>query len=293
MRAIPLRKLVKLYLQSSEFNRLRDQTKLDYTRFLKILTDTLGDTTASVVSGKDARMAYEEWVSRGIYLANQVAAVAGIVYRHGQDMEYVKSNPFTLVRKLSPVARNTVWTQDQVRQFLDVAYGDFVYRNVGLIVQMAYEWCQRVGDMRMLTWDSIDFNTRRLRLLQSKRGAEVQLPISDALHDMLTEQQQDFDFQKYVAPMPSPRGGEYKPFSMERLSKIGRIVMRQAQLPDELRLMDLRRTGTTEMVEAGVPLPQIMSVTGHANPQSVKPYIKNTYLSANSALTARQQFKEE
>lgn len=293
MRAIPLRKLVKLYLQSSEFNRLRDQTKLDYTRFLKILTDTLGDTTASVVSGKDARMAYEEWVTRGIHLANHVAAVAGIVYRHGQDMEYVKSNPFTLVRKLSPVARNTVWTQDQVRQFLDVAYGDFVYRNVGLIVQMAYEWCQRVGDMRMLTWDSIDFNTRRLKLLQSKRGAEVQLPISDALHDMLTEQQQDFDFQKYVAPMPSPRGGEYKPFSMERLSKIGRIVMRQAQLPDELRLMDLRRTGTTEMVEAGVPLPQIMSVTGHANPQSVKPYIKNTYLSANSALTARQQFKEE
>jgi len=293
MRAIPLKKLVKLYLQSSEFNRLRDQTKLDYTRFLKILTDTLGETTASVVSGKDARMAYEEWVTRGIHLANHVAAVAGIVYRHGQDMEYVKSNPFTLVRKLSPVARNTVWTQDQVRQFLDVAYGDFVYRNVGLIVQMAYEWCQRVGDMRMLTWDSIDFNTRRLRLLQSKRGAEVQLPISDALLDMLTEQQQDFDFQKYVAPMPSPKGGEYKPFSMERLSKIGRIVMRQAKLPDELRLMDLRRTGTTEMVEAGVPLPQIMSVTGHANPQSVKPYIKNTYLSANSALTARQQFKEE
>jgi len=293
MRAIPLRKLVKLYLQSPEFNRLRDQTKLDYTRFLKILTDTLGDTTASVVSGKDARMAYEEWVSRGIHLANHVAAVAGIVYRHGQDMEYVKTNPFTLVRKLSPVARNTVWTQEQVRQFLDVAYGDFVYRNVGLIVQMAYEWCQRVGDMRMLVWDSIDFNTRRLRLLQSKRGAEVQLPISDALHDMLTEQQQDFDFQKYVAPMPSPRGGEYKPFSMEGLSKIGRTIMRQAKLPEQLRLMDLRRTGTTEMVEAGVPLPQIMSVTGHANPQSVKPYIKNTYLSANSALTARQQFKEE
>ena len=293
MRAIPLKKLVKLYLQSSEFNRLRDQTKLDYTRFLKILTDTLGETTASVVSGKDARMAYEEWVTRGIHLANHVAAVAGIVYRHGQDMEYVKSNPFTLVRKLSPTARNTVWTQDQVRQFLDVAYGDFVYRNVGLIVQMAYEWCQRVGDMRMLTWDSIDFNTRRLRLLQSKRGAEVQLPISDALLDMLTEQRQDFDFQKYVALMPTPTGGEYKPFSMERLSNIGRTIMRQAKLPDELRLMDLRRTGTTEMVEAGVPLPQIMSVTGHANPQSVKPYIKNTYLSANSALTARQQFKEE
>jgi integrase len=63
--------------------------------------------------------------------------------------------------------------------------------------------------------------------------------------------------------------------------------MKLAEIPNELRLMDLRRTGTTEMVESGVPLPQIMAVTGHANPQSVKPYLKNTYTSANNALTLR------
>jgi hypothetical protein len=42
------------------------------------------------------------------------------------------------------------------------------------------------------------------------------------------------------------------------------------------------------MVEAGVGIGQIMSVTGHANPQSVKPYMKNTYDSANYALTKRK-----
>jgi integrase len=61
-----------------------------------------------------------------------------------------------------------------------------------------------------------------------------------------------------------------------------------ANLPDTLRISDLRRTGTTEMVEAGVSMGQIMSVTGHANPQSVKPYMKNTYASAESALTLRK-----
>ena len=45
--------------------------------------------------------------------------------------------------------------------------------------------------------------------------------------------------------------------------------------------------GLTQMMEAGVPLPQIMSVTGHNHVASVKPYMKNTYLSANNALTAR------
>ena len=293
MRPISVKRLVNLYVQSPEFNRLRDKTKVDYTRFLKVLTDRFGEKTANSVTGKDAKIAYEEWVKRGIQLANHVAVVSGRAYRYGLDMEYVKNNPFALVRKLTPASRNVVWTEDQVREFLNVAYGDFVYRNVGLIVQMAYEWCQRVGDMRMLEWSSIDFDNKRLDLVQSKRGASVHLPISDGLLEMLEEQRNDFDFQQYVAPMPTPVDGEYKPFSMERLSKIGRKIMRQAELPEELRLMDLRRTGTTEMVEAGVPLPQIMSVTGHANPQSVKPYIKNTYLSANSALTARQQFKEE
>ena len=41
------------------------------------------------------------------------------------------------------------------------------------------------------------------------------------------------------------------------------------------------------MVDKGVPLPNIMSVTGHTHVASVKPYLKNTYTSANNALTQR------
>jgi len=51
--------------------------------------------------------------------------------------------------------------------------------------------------------------------------------------------------------------------------------------------MDLRRTGVVQMVNKGVALPNIMSVTGHTNVASVKPYLKNTYTSANKALTQR------
>jgi hypothetical protein len=129
---------------------------------------------------------------------------------------------------------------------------------------------------------------KKLYLEQSKRRAEVTLPIQDDLLEMLTQQEQDFGFQQYVVPRTTPVHGQYEPYSMERLSKAGRAVMREAGLSDELRLMDLRRTGTTQMVEAGVPMGQIMSVTGHSNPQSVKPYMKNTYASANNALTTRK-----
>tara|TARA_R100001591_G_C4342972_1_gene181121 strand:+ start:266 stop:766 length:501 start_codon:yes stop_codon:yes gene_type:complete len=153
---------------------------------------------------------------------------------------------------------------------------------------MAYEWCQRLGDMRSLTWESLNLTDKKLYLEQSKRRAQVTLPISDNLAEMLTEQKADFGFQPYVCPRPKPTDGLYHPYSMERLSKAGRSIMRQCGLSEDLRLMDLRRTGTTEMVEAGVGIGQIMAVTGHSNPQSVKPYMKNTFTSANYALTTRK-----
>ena len=52
--------------------------------------------------------------------------------------------------------------------------------------------------------------------------------------------------------------------------------------------MTCGRTGTTEMVEAGVGMAQIMSVTGHANPASVKPYMKNTAKKCKSCIDGKK-----
>jgi integrase len=282
--------LVLTYYSSNDYSMLRDKSKADYKYFLNVLVGEFGDLAYDELSSKQAKHAYEEWVKRGISFANHVCTVSSLVYRYAIDMEYAMVNPFANVKRKTPPQRKVVWSEDDVRQFLDRAYGLWGSRSVGLIVHMAYEWCQRLGDMRLLQWDNIDFDSRKLYLEQSKRRAEVCLPIEDDLFDMLVQQKEDFGFQAFVAPRVFPHRGEYHPYSMQRLSKAGRAIMRQIGLPEELRLMDLRRTGTTQMVEAGVPMGQIMSVTGHSNPQSVKPYMKNTYASANNALTARKSY---
>jgi len=280
--------LVNTYYSSNNFNMLRERSQKDYKYFLSVLVAEFGDCDYTSVTSKQAKHAYEEWVKRGITFANHVCTVSSLIYRYAIDMEYATINPFANIKRKTPVQRKVVWTEDDVRQFLDTAYSQFEWRSIGLIIHMAYEWCQRLGDMRLLQWSNIDLDNRKLFLEQSKRRSQVTLPIGDDLHEMLTEQEQDFGFQTYVAPRVLPVGGEYHPYSIERLSKAGRAVMREAGLDEKLRLMDLRRTGTTQMVEAGVPMGQIMSVTGHSNPQSVKPYMKNTYTSANNALTARK-----
>ena len=285
-----INELVDVYYSSNNFSMLRERSQKDYRYFLSVLVEEFGECDYQSVTSKQAKHSYEAWVKRGISFANHVCTVASLVYRYAIDMEYTVVNPFASVRRKTPTQRKVVWAEADITNFLDTAYSQFEWRSIGLIVHMAYEWCQRLGDMRMLQWSNIDLPNNKLFLEQSKRRAQVTLPIGEDLHEMLTQQEQDFGFQDYVAPRVLAVRGAYHPYSVERLSKVGRLVMREAGLDDTLRLMDLRRTGTTQMVEAGVPMGQIMSVTGHSNPQSVKPYMKNTYASANNALTTRKSY---
>ena len=278
------------YYNSSNFSLLGEHTKTDYKYFLNNMVQTLEDARISDVTTRRAKLAYEKWVEQGIPYANHVCAAASILYNYAIDREYVTFNPFAHVKRKTPIQRKVVWQHEHVLQFLDTAYGEWRWRNIGLIAQMAYEWVQRLGDMRTLEWESINFDAKRLDLQQSKRRAAVSLPISDELSNMLVQQHEDFGFQKYVAPMIMPSGGEFIPYTKQRLSKLSRQVIIAAGLPTELWLMDLRRTGTTQMNDAGVSMGQIMSVTGHANPQSVKPYLTHTYASANSALAQRRSY---
>jgi integrase len=236
-----------------------------------------------------AKEAYNQWCEKGIHMANHIMSASRLMFNHGLRMELCTINPFENIRRRTVERRKTVWGREDVQRLLEVAYSDFSTRNIGLIAHMAYEWCQRLGDMRMLTWDNIDFETQTVEIEQSKRHADVHLPIEDDLFDMLKQQEQDFGFQQYVAPRPYAINGEYSPYSLTKLPKYGRRLMNEAGLSKELRLSDLRRTGVTEMVEAGVGMGQIMSVTGHVNPASVKPYMKNTLKSAELALTTRKK----
>jgi integrase len=289
-----LTKLLQDYLSSYDYKQLRDETKVQYKYFANILMNTEVEGKAlylldcDKITTRMAKTAYNEWCDRGIHLANHTISITRILFNHGVREELCQTNPFAMVRKRAAERRKVVWGRDDVQKFLDEAYADFSTRNIGLIAQMAYEWCQRLVDMRLLTWDSLDFDAQTVHVKQTKRKAEVFLPMSDELHEMLVQQQEDFGFQEYVAPRPRPIRGKYEPYTMYKLPLHAREVMDAAGLSKELRLSDLRRTGTTEMVDAGVGMAQIMSVTGHANPQSVQPYLKNTLASADRALTDRK-----
>jgi integrase len=294
-----LKALFREYMRSADFKRLKGTTQKKYEQQLAYALKTrvgrkhLAQHTLDEIKASTMNIAYEQWVETGVYNANYRKAAFSAAWKYGMRRDYMVHNPCSLIRGVTSKPRRVRWTREQVRKFLDTAYSDFQYRSIGLIVHMAYDWGQRVGDMRLMTWDKLDLDTCRLDLTQSKRNAEVHLPINKGLCKMLREQKQDFEFQEYVAPRIKPRAGAYTPYEVDEISKLINSVLSKANLPLELTAMDLRRTAITEMLEGGVDMFGIMQVSGHVNPQSVKPYMVNTFSGASKALAARGNNDDE
>ena len=193
------------------------------------------------------------------------------------------------VNKRSSEPRSVIWTHDQVLSFLDTAFTKFAWRNIGLIIMMCYEWGQRPVDIRHLTWDDVDLDNEIVTITQSKRGAEVTLPIPDNLVAMLKQQAADWDFQNYVVPHQRASDGAYRPLTVYQMSTLLNEVKAVAGLPDELRAGDLRKTAIVQMIEGEVDQLAIMNVTGHKSVASLNPYNKFSLKTATSALERRQR----
>ena len=284
-----LNTLIGKYKDSLAYENLSDVSRRDYLYFINVCQTTMDfDIKLSKIDTPMAQRNYNAWAKdRGVSTANHVKAVMSRIFNFGREIGECKHNPFTVVKKIPHRSRKEVWTKEQVKAFIQTAYSQFNWRSIGVIVHAAYTWGQRLTDIRNLTFDQYDFNKRVLTLEQSKRRARVYLPTTEELHKVLEKQYEDMKFQKYVAPRIAYEKIIPEPYSKAGLNNIARKIREAAGLPRTLWIMDMRRTATTEMVDAGVPLPQIMSVTGHANAQSLAPYMKHTLLSATEALSKR------
>jgi integrase len=295
-----VRQACEFYFRTPKFLTLTGNTQKDYEVVLIHTCNTpiqngklFGNVKLKEVRFKHITHLYDTWLNtRGVRRANYHATCLSILFNTAIRHEAMISNPVSLIQRTPNKPRKVKWTEEQVKLFLDTAYSDFRWRSIGLIAHMAYDWAQRMGDMRLLQWSNIDFDLQRLDLEQSKRRADVHIPIDDALIKMLIQQREDFGFQDYVAPRVTPRNGNYNPYSIQEVSILVNEVKEEAGLPNELWGMDLRRTGITEMVEAGVDITGIMQVSGHNSPQSVMPYLVNTFSGASTALNKRKANKK-
>ena len=195
-----LEEVVNFYRNSDVYRRLSSSSQKDYDNHLSatLITEVEGKMLRAYrcknLKVRHITQAYEQWLTVGTRTANYRRSVLSAAWKHAMRHDVFIHNPIALVQTVTEKPRRVHWSREQVSIFLDTAYSDFRWRSIGLIVQMAYEWGQRVGDMRELKWSCINFDDQVLTLEQSKRRSEVFLPISDDLRgsiDKLTSVMND------------------------------------------------------------------------------------------------------
>lgn len=291
--------LCEMYMQSAFFEKLAPITRDQYKYFIIKLCDLkleakgkVGDILYRDVTNGMSNRIYDTLVRThrvqggdGIQMANHVLSVAKRVWSVANKWEVIHRNPWKFVEKLEPKKRKVSWTEEQVQQFLDMAYSRFEWRSAGVICELAYATGQRPGDCRLAKWENIRWDQKTFQKVQSKRGAEVDIPLEDRVLDILDQQYQDYGNQPYVAPHFRTK----KPYELTHLSKTFQRIREAAGLPKELQVRDLRRTVVTELANNGATEAEIMSWSGHKNPQSLKPYLKVGKAAARNAFEKRRK----
>ena len=280
--------LVNSYKQNISYLSLKEKSRKDYDYYLSCWDKALQYAKLGELTTPKCQRVYEESAERSVSLANHSLACYRLLFNYAIRHGYVQHNPFSKVLKRADKARKVVWSREHIKAFLNMAYSSFKWRQVGLIVHLAYGTAQRLGDLRMLRWEDYDMETGVISLEQSKRRAKVSVPLPKDIQDLLKQQHESYGWQQYIAPSDvADRQGGLKPYTAVRLAILGAEVMKAAQLPEHLRMADMRRTVISELLDIGVPLTNIMSMSGHSTPQSLTPYLVHSLKSATLAQTMR------
>lgn len=256
--------LIAEYLRSAEFAGLREPTRIDYERTLKLIVDELGDqpfalTTRRMI--KAVRDSYSDHPRK----ADKIRQMTSRLYSWADQAELVPEgfNPVEKLKKLphrsTPI---TPWSDEEIELFLAHAP-----EHVATPVMLELYTGQRRQDVITMTWTQFQGGTIRVR--QAKTGAPLDIPCHKRLREYL-ERLKASD-RKGVVIATSIEHRAYTPgsFSAALSSAIARI----ASMPKRTS-HGLRYAAAARMEDAGCGVADISAVLGHSTYKMAMQYIE-------------------
>jgi integrase len=281
--------LILKYMASNMFRELGDTSKRNYRGALFSATKshvgdsrkTFGDMLAVNVNYNTAVALYQDFVDAvSANTAQHVIKRLRIAWGEAIRMGMVNTNPFSNMRLKMVKTRQVMWTKEQVKYMVD--YCDAHNRvSIGTMIILCFHFCQRVGDMRQLTWSSIG-KDGIANFTQEKTGVEMSIPVTDGIRERLklhTRNNSDDIIVRYE--------GTGRPYSQGRLDHVFADLREASDLPDHIWLNDLRRTGTTYASRDGCTDRELISLTGHKNPKMLIIYAMHGNEEAANAMKKR------
>ena len=266
--------LIQAYQGSADFTDLRDRTRLDYVKQIKLIEKQFGDFPLTALSSRGTRAVFMGWrdelALKSRRQADYAWTVLGRVLSWSKNRGLISDNPCERGGSLYRDSRNEhVWSAED-----EAAFYRSAPKHLHLPVLMALWTGQRQGDLLRLTWSAYDGRT--IRLKQSKTGARVVIPVGAPLKaalDANVVERQSLIILLSTDGTPWTEDGFRSSFSKARI---------KAGIRD-VTFNDLRGTAVTRLAIAGATEAEIATITGHAL-RDVRSILDSNYLNRDPVL---------
>lgn len=187
------------------------------------------------------------------------------------------SNSLPTVRRINKYRIPTVFTADEVERILkSVDRNNPIGRRNYAILILVAKLGLRISDARLLHFDSIDWQNKRLSITQKKTGVPLALPLLDdvgwAIIDYLKngrpETDSEYIFVRHAAPY-GPLTSTLRKTVVKAIQKAG--VNTPADKP--IGMHTFRHSIASSMLANGAKLSEISQTLGHSTPESTQTYI--------------------
>jgi len=283
--------LVHFYRSTEDYYNLKPNSTRSYDAMISAAMDIVLPGSKQCLGAMKAANITKDTVRQVIHFLREnksqhralhTVKVMRLVWTTAENHDRIKGNPWRNPKIKSLPDRKVIWTDAQVKLFIDTA-DDMGLHSLGTMTMMCYHMCQRPGDVRQLRWDDLHITDGYPTFIfpQEKTGTEVFVPLTDELQKRL-ELHRSTKHNSYDTILICEVNG--KPYDRWIYAKLARRVRDKAKLPSELRIADLRRTGTTKLANSGCTEDELMSVTGHTSRQIVSTYVKRSQILARGAI---------
>lgn len=292
-KSLSVAQIVDEYLKSPRWDILTQKTKDCYTACLIQLDEFLIYTGKSIYKMPAYKVTYStvDYLHKVLGFVKSPATVRqyfcvmnnvwDLAVRNGR----VFVNPWLKPRIKVSNERDVTWTREQVYKAIYKAK-ELEYDTLALYILFAYETVQRPWkDLRNLAWSNIKADDKGRQYIDfeiSKTKTHLLLPLSaDAVKALET-------WPRISTLVFVSKNGQHLTFN--QLHKQFQRVRKDADLPHELQIRDLRRTGITELAESGCNSLEIEAITGWRCPETViRRYARVRLKTAQHALQKREQ----
>lgn len=252
-----MRKLIRAYLVSREWEKLAGNTKRSYRRHLAYFEDVIGDLDPASIRPVHVRQMHEALSDKPTDANRKVSCLSSL-FHYGIEHDWLKENPAREIRLSKKHSKpHSVWPVNVISAYRETAAGPSL-----LLFEMLIGTGQRIGDVLKMQWAHVEGDGINVR--QQKTGTIIWVPFTARLRATLAETPRRGLF---IASQESGR-----PMSYQLAWKLVTDVRRQIDAM-EYDIHGLRHTAASEIAALpGMTTEHVRAITGHRSAEMAQHY---------------------